>query len=169
MAPLDVPPGLSIPVALATPLTTATAAVGERFSFRTTSQVTLGIVVVPNGTPGMGRIASVEHARRGHDGALTLQTDELDLADGRRISVDIDRHGLNGRYATKHVFPFVVPVPPFVVPAAISTRAGDLVLDPGAAFRVVTVRPRLTEAPLVGGATPNPVQPALGSPSTSQP
>jgi len=169
-APLDVPQGVSIPVVLTTELTSSAAVPGERFEFRTTAPVTLGSIVVPSRTPGAGRVASVERARRGHNGSLTLQTDELDLADGRRISVDVDRRGLSGHYATRHVFPFVVPVLPFVAPAALSTRIGDLILDPGADFRVVTVRPRFTEPPLVRGATPDPASStARRSPDASTP
>ncbi len=149
-----VPIGVTIPTALSATVSSQTAHRGDPFTFVTTQDENLGGVSVPKGTPGVGRIAAVAKAYKGHNGSVSLQADMLQLSGGRTVWVNIGSGALRGHYANKHVFPYVVPIPPLIFPGAVFTRTGDLVLDAGTKFAVVTTAPRRALAPLVGGAAP---------------
>ena len=138
--------GVNINVALTEPVTSQTAHVGDTFSYNTTEEAKLGPIDVPAGTPGKGRLAVVVPAQGDNNGQLTLQADEIDLADGRIVWVNIDTtvppHGHYSKNTTKtNVYPLVV---------VISKKSqGDLVLDVGTAFRVTTIPPRKGPAALL--------------------
>ncbi|MBC5801101.1 MAG: hypothetical protein GIX03_06280 [Candidatus Eremiobacteraeota bacterium] len=166
----NVPLGITIPTALSATVSSATAHRGDPFTFVTTQDENLGGVAVPKGTPGVGRIAAVSKAYKGHNGSVSLQADMLQLAGGRTVWVNIAPSALRGHYANKHVFPYILPIPPLIFPGAIFTRTGDLVLDAGTKFAVVTIAPRHALAPLIGGAAPAapaPVGSASPEPSAS--
>ncbi|MDQ2909166.1 MAG: hypothetical protein M3R44_07440 [Candidatus Eremiobacteraeota bacterium] len=161
----NVPLGVKIPTALSATVSSQTAHRGDPFTFTTTKDENLGGVDVPQGTPGVGRIADVSKARKGHNGSVSLQADMLQLSGGRTIWVNIAPSALRGHYANKHVFPYILPIPPLILPGAVFTRTGDLILDKGTTFDVVTIAPRHKLAPLVGGAAP--AAPVTPSPSAS--
>jgi hypothetical protein len=143
-----VPVGVKIPVVLSATITTQTARAGDAFAFATAREARLGDLVVPAGTPGRGRLASVVPAHDKTNGSLTLQADTLDLPDGRTIWVNVDAsQPLRGHYADRHTKVGFLPIPIFV--GAVSTVSGNLILDAGTPFTVVTIPPRAAPAPLV--------------------
>ncbi|MDQ2858278.1 MAG: hypothetical protein M3R53_06460 [Candidatus Eremiobacteraeota bacterium] len=149
-AALTVPVAVRIPVALTTTLTSQTARVGDTFAFKTTKSENLGGLVVPSGTAGHGRIALASPAHDKAQGSLALQADSIDLPDGRTVSVNVDvARPPRGHLANKHTRFFVVPLPTIgIFPALIQSQSGNLVLDAGTGFGVVTVAPRSVPAPL---------------------
>lgn len=161
----NVPLNVTIPTTLSATVTSQTAHRGDPFTFVTTKDENLGGVDVPKGTPGVGRIADVTKARKGHNGSVSLQADMLQLSGGRTVWVNIAPSALRGHYANRHIFPYILPIPPLIFPGAVFTRTGDLILDKGTAFAVVTITPRHQLAPLVGGAAP--AAPITPSPSAS--
>jgi hypothetical protein len=138
--------GVGIDVALTEPVTSETAHVGDTFSYNTLEDTKLGPVDVPAGTPGKGRLAVVVPAQGDGNGQLTLQADEVDLASGQVIWVNIDTtvppHGHYSKTRSKtNVYPFVVVMS--------KKSSGDLVLDVGTKFRVTTIPPRKGPAALL--------------------
>ncbi len=151
------PTGIRIPVTLSETLTSGTARVGQTFRFTTDRTQTLGGLAVPGGTGGTGRVAAVSRASKGHNGSLLLQADALHPAgDARPVWVDMGGKPLAAHYAKKHVFPAVIPVPPFFIPTAYVDQTGDLIIDAGTHFSVTTSVARPGLSPLYGNATPDP-------------
>jgi hypothetical protein len=137
---------VKIPVELVTEINSATFDVGDRFEFKTTQDETLGDVVVPKGTLGHGRVSNLVRAENNHNGSVGLQTDSIDLADGTPIWVNIDpKVAVRGHYADKHTRFYGV--------AFGTDYSGNMILDPGSPFGVVTIARRAKPAPLV---TPSP-------------
>ena len=160
---VTVPTGVRIPVALSAAVTSQNAHVGDAFAFKTTRVARLGDLVVPAGAVGRGRIAAVTHAHERDRGSLSLLTDAIDLPDGRSISVNVDAaKPLHGHYANRHtrfkLLFFIVAL----VPVSKSSFDGDLVLDAGTPFDVVSAAPRTVPA-----AIPSPSPSASPAPSTS--
>jgi hypothetical protein len=160
-ASVTVPTNQFIRVALTSTLTSATAHVGDTFGFATTKDEMLGTLAVPKGTLGHGRLAVVRAAAGREPGALALQADSIDLPDGDTVWVNIDPNGgPHGRFADRHVRPGLSPIGL----GYVTSSTGDMVLDAGATFDVVTIPPRTVPAPL-WTATPGPV----GSPNGIEP
>ncbi len=149
-AALTVPVAVKIPVALTATLTSQSVHVGDTFAFKTTKSEDLGGLMVPSGTAGHGRIALASPAHDKVQGSLALQADSIDLPDGRTISVNVDAaRPPRGHLANKHTRFFVLPIPTIgIFPALIRSQSGNLVLDAGTGFGVVTVAPRGMPAPL---------------------
>ena len=83
-------------------------------------------------------------------GSLVLQADDLTLSSGGRVWVNIDPSKKpTGRLSDKHTHFYVLPIPIGIVPATFTSVSGNLILDAGTAFRVVTIPPRASPAPLV--------------------
>jgi hypothetical protein len=155
-APPLVPVDVRIPVELTTPLTSQTAHVGDPFGFKTTKDEKLGMLEVPAGTPGTGRLASVQPAHDKQNGSLSLQVDSLELATGTLVWVNIDpSRPPTGHYSDKHTHYYLLPLPIGVVPGIYNSVSGNMVIDAGTGFRVVTIAPRTAPAPLVT-ASPSP-------------
>jgi hypothetical protein len=165
-----VPVGVKIPVLLVTEINSATFDIGDRFEFKTAQDEQLGDIVVPKGTLGHGRVSNLVRADNNHNGSVGLQTDSIDLDDGTPIWVNIDpRVAVHGHYADKHTRFYGV---------AIGTDySGNMILDPGSPFTVVTISRRAKPAPLVTpspgpspslapGAAPSPVA-AVASPAAT--
>ncbi len=158
------PAGVKIDVTLSQSLNSGTAKVGDVFAFATKSDRKLGTLDVPAGTPGHGRIAVVVPARSNVNGQLSLQVDALEPRGGPTIWVNVDPTVIpRGHYALTKSNNFIVPLPVGVIPVHLQHSHGDLVLDAGSAFRVVTIPPRAAPAPLLTApptATPVPPTPA---------
>jgi hypothetical protein len=165
---IQVPIGVKVQAALAQKIDSGTARVGDTFSFKTTKDAQLGDIDVPVGTLGSGRLAVVTAATGKAHGSLALQADSIELADGRSISVNIDSsQPLKGRLSKKRTIPFIVPLPGVIVPGAVRTTSGDLILDPGTAFQVVTVAPRRVPAPLLTAPPPTPSPASMPKPAST--
>lgn len=169
-ATLTVPVDVAIPVVLTAAVTSSTAHVGDAFDFKTAKDEKLGAIVVPAGSPGHGRLAVATPAGEHRNGSLSLQADTIDLPDGNAVSVNMDvskppRGHLSERTTRWRWIPIVVGVVPVV-----KTRVrGDLILEAGTGFGVITTMPRSVPAPLVtatpAAGTP-PLPSPLGSPSS---
>ncbi|MBD5636159.1 MAG: hypothetical protein IAI49_16950 [Candidatus Eremiobacteraeota bacterium] len=156
-ASLTVPISVSIPVYLTQPLTTQTAHVGDPFTFATSEDTKLGTLVVPRGTPGHGRLAVVRAAAGKANGQLSLQADSLDLITGDTIWVNIDpSKPPKGRLADKHTKPLFLPLPIGLGGGYVTSTTGNMILDKGTTFTVVTIAPRASPAPLLT-ASPTPL------------
>jgi hypothetical protein len=160
------PPGVAIDVFLTQQVTSETAKVGDTFAFQTKSDTKLGDLDVPAGTPGHGRLAIVVPAQNGQNGQLSLQADSIDLP-SEAIWVNIDPSVTpRGHYSKSKSRNVIIPLPIGIVPLHMQSALGDLVLDVGTVFRVVTIAPRRGPAPLLT-APPTPEPPPL--PSTPEP
>jgi hypothetical protein len=153
---LTVPPSLPVPVELTKTLSSQTAHVGDPFTFTTTKAVMLGSLAVPKGTPGHGRLAVVRVAVGKQPGQLGLQADSLDLPDGDTIWVNIDTSKPpKGHLADKHTKPMFIPTPIGFGGGYQTSATGNMILDAGTTFAVLTITPRAAPAPLLT-ATPTP-------------
>jgi hypothetical protein len=141
-----VPLGVKIPVELVTEINSATFDIGDRFEFKTAQDEKLGDVVVPKGTLGHGRVSNLVRADKDHNGSVGFQTDSIDLPGGTPIWVNIDPSvAVHGHLADKRTHFYGI---------AIGTDySGNMILDPGSPFMVVTIARRAQPAPLV---TPSP-------------
>jgi hypothetical protein len=156
-ASLTVPTDAPVPVALTQKLNSQTAHAGDSFTFATTKAVTLGTLSLPKGTPGHGRLAAVRAASGKKNGELTLQADSLDLPDGDTVWVNIDASKPpRGHLSDKKTRPIILPLPIGLGAGYTTGSSGDMVLDSGTAFRVLTIAPRSSPAPLVT-APPSPL------------
>jgi hypothetical protein len=156
-ASLTVPESKSIPVTLTQTITSQTAHVGDPFTFTTAQAVTLGTLLLPKGTPGHGRLAVVFPADANHAGQLGLQADSLDLPGGDVVWVNIDAtKPPKGHLADKHSKPVFIPTPIGFGGGYRTTSSGNMILDSGTSFTVVTIAPRAAPAPLLT-ASPTPV------------
>jgi hypothetical protein len=165
-AALTVPVNQSIPVALTQTVTSQTAQVGDPFTFATTKDVKLGTLTLPKGTPGHGRLAVVTVAHGKSRGGLALQADSLDLPDGSTIWVNIDASKPpKGRLADKHTKPLFLPLPIGIGGGYTTTTSGNMILDKGTTFSVLTIAPRAAPAPLLT-ATPTPIPTLSPTPSS---
>jgi hypothetical protein len=144
-SPVPYATGFSIDVVLTQKVDTQTAQVGDSFTFATKADVNLGSPDGPAGTPGRGRFAVVVPASGNKNGRISLQADSIDLPHGPTIWVNID--------------PSVTPVGRFS-----NRSSGDIVLDSGTEFRVITIPPRKIQAPLLTEPTLPPLPAA--SPTT---
>jgi hypothetical protein len=159
---LAAPEGVKVAVELTQRLDTGTNNVGDRFEFKTTKDVKFGDYSVPAGTPGHGRISKLQRANKDHQGSLSLQADSLDLPDGMPVWVNIDTsEPLHGHYADKHSH--------FAVVAITYDYSGNLILDPGTPFNVVTGPRRARPAPLLTAAPEGGAPPAADTTPMPQP
>ena len=159
---IAVPAGARVAVRLTQTLSSQREHVGGTFGFVTTRDETLGATRLSAGTPGHGRIAIVSAAHDHVPGALSLQADSLDLPDGRTIAVNVDpTRPLRGRFADVKTHVALLPI---LFGIVRTTRSGDLVLDAGTRFDVITTTPRSVPTPLLT-ATPTPLPATL--PATS--
>jgi hypothetical protein len=149
--------GVAIDVTLTQIVTSETAKVGDTFTFQTKSDTKLGDIDVPAGTPGHGRLPIVVPAQGNQNGQLSLQADSIDLP-GQTIWVDVDTSmSPRGHYSKTKSRNAIIPLPIGILPIHTQSSSGDLVLDAGTAFRVVTIAPRTVPAPLLTAPpTPEP-------------
>ena len=158
-----VPIGVDIPVQLVTQINSATFQVGDSFEFKTTKDVNLDGFQVPVGTGGHGRVASVARATDKQNGSVAIQADSLDLSDGTPIWVNIDpKTPVQGHLADKRTR--------FLVVAISTDFTGNMVLEPGTQFKVLTTTLRAGPAPLITAspdASTSPSSPAV-SPAAMQ-
>lgn len=168
-ASLHVPLDSRIPVALTKQISSSTAHVGDSFTFATTKAVTLGTLTLPKGTPGHGRLADVRPAQGKTNGELALQVDSLDLPGGNTVWVNIDpSKPPHGHYADKHNRAVFLPLPILIGGSVTTTTTGNMILEQGTPFTVVTILPRSIPAPLLT-ATPAPPPTAAPAPSPALP
>ncbi len=80
-------PQVRIPVTMASTVDSATAKVGDTFTFRTTQTVQDGGITIPSGTLGHGTVTAVSPAAGTHRGSLEIVPQYLELSNGRRIAV----------------------------------------------------------------------------------
>lgn len=153
-----VPVGVEIPVELTQRLSSLAEHAGDTFTFKTRKDESLGTTLVPAGTSGHGRIAVASAAHGRVSGTMSLQADSIDLPDGRTISVDIDNaRPIRGHLSDTHKHFSVFPILIGIVSISRTSRDGNLVLDPGAPFDVITTRPRtLSVPPLTAAPSPQP-------------
>lgn len=152
---LTVPLNVRIPAELTAQITSLTAKVGDTFAFRTTKDEKLGDLDVPAGTLGHGRVAVVSPAHDRQNGTMALQADSIDLSDGRTIWVNVDNaKPMRGHLSNRHTHFAIVPLPIGVVPITRTSLDGNMVLEPGTSFTVVTIAPRPAAAPLMSATAP---------------
>ncbi len=151
-----IPLNVKIPAELTAQVTSLTVHAGDTFSFKTGADEMLGAIFVPKGTPGHGRIAVATPAHDKERGALSLQADSIDLPDGRMISVNMDAsRPIRGHLSDKKTRFTIIPVVIAIVPISRTTVSGNMVLDSGTRFGIVTTTARAVPAPLVT-AQPHP-------------
>ncbi|GAC1545774.1 MAG: hypothetical protein NVS3B16_15570 [Vulcanimicrobiaceae bacterium] len=163
-----VPVNVRIPVELTSQLTSLTAHVGDTFGFKTSKDQRLGDVMIPAGSAGHGRVAAVVPAKPKQNGSMALQADSIDLADGRTVWVNIDgSKPLRGHLSDRHRHVSVFPIIIGIVPIVKTKTDGNMVLEAGTHFAVVTTPPRPGAAPLVTAepvASPEPQATAVATP-----
>lgn len=80
---------VTIPVRLTERVSSSDAKAGQRFTFATLHEATVGDVQVPAGTHGHGIVAEARAARWDQAGKITLEVQSLDLPDGRSLPVNV--------------------------------------------------------------------------------
>ncbi len=145
---IDVPPGVRIPVKLDQRLSSQDAASGDAFAFETTATVSVGTLTVATGTRGNGVVeyAVVRHGAR--SGQLYLSVRGIDLGGGRIIPVALPADSRLAQTSEEHSTG-AVPIPVYgkVIVAGGDVSSGNVVLEKGTQFDVVTVS-TATPAPL---------------------
>lgn len=130
--------GVRIPVAMVSTVTSASAQVGDAFTFRTTQSVRVGDRLVFAGTLGHGVVTAASHAVGTHRGTLTLDPQYLELGSGIRLRVTSATAGETSYQARRHIFPALVPVGGIIVIGGIQNPGRDVTIGPGTNFDVVT-------------------------------
>jgi len=130
-----VPGGTTIHLAVATPLSSSSAKVGDTFAIRVVDELVIdGMVVVEKGASGQGTIAMVEGAgSNGHAGKLGLQYDFVTAADGNKIKLSNTQHtdqgeGQGGKASTATVATYLL-LGPLGLFAHNFVRGKDLTID----------------------------------------
>lgn len=129
-----------IPVTMVSSVNSATAHVGDSFTFRTTESARVSNTFVPAGTLGYGVVTAVSHAVGTHRGTLTLNPQYLQLTSGARVDVVPASSGETSYAARRHFFPGIVPVGPIIVVGGVQNPGRDVTIGPGTNFDVVTTR-----------------------------
>lgn len=135
---LGVVAGVRIPVTMVSSVNSATAHIGDSFTFRTTESVRLSDTLVPAGTLGYGVVTAVSHAVGTHRGTLTLSPEYLQLTSETRVDVAPASSGETSYAARRHLFPVPFPVGPFIVVGGVQNPGRDVTIGPGTSFDVMT-------------------------------
>ena len=130
--------GVRIPVTMVSSVSSATAQIGDRFTFRTTENVQVENTLVPAGTLGYGIVTAVSHAVGTHRGTLTLNPEYLQLASQVQLSVVPASASDTSYAARRHLFPALFPIGPFIVVGGVQNPGRDVTIGPGTNFDVVT-------------------------------
>lgn len=130
--------GVRIPVTMVSSVSSATAHVGDSFTFRTTESERAEDTLVPAGTLGYGVVTAVSHAVGTHRGTLTLNPEYLQLSSGARVRVAAANPAETSYAARRHLFPVAFPLGPFIVFGGVQNPGRDVTIGPGTSFDVVT-------------------------------
>jgi hypothetical protein len=134
---LDVPAGVRIEVKLDRNISTQDDSTGDRFTFETTGEFTVGDVVIPRGTHGWGVIELAQpRAGKEHGGRLSLSVHSLDLAGGRSIPIALPQPD-TGPHTGEETSLGGVPIFGAVV-TLDADASGNVVLHKGETFAVIT-------------------------------
>lgn len=133
-------PATQIPAAMVSTVTSATAKVGESFTFQTTQGARIGDLSIPAATRGQGIVVAVSPAAGTHRGTLSLAPQFLMLADGRHIPVTAASPMAYA--APRHFFPFPLPLPGIVLVGGVQNPGGNVTIGPGTRFEIA-VSPRV--------------------------
>ena len=131
-------PQLRIPVTMVSSVSSATAKLGDTFTFKTTETVQDGALAIPAGTQGRGIVTAVSPAAGTHRGTLELLPQYLQLSNGARIAV-VPASSKDASYAApRHVFPFPLPFPGVFIIGGIVNPGGNVTIGPGTDFTIAT-------------------------------
>lgn len=135
MAGTAVLSGTAIHFAVATPISSSSAKVGDTFAIIATDELDIdGMVIVEKGAKGQGTIAMVEGAgSNGHAGKLGLQYDYVTASDGNKIKLSNTQHidqgeGQAGKASTATVATYLL-LGPLGLFAHNFVRGKDLTID----------------------------------------
>jgi hypothetical protein len=130
-----VPSGTAIHFAVASPISSSSAKVGDTFAIISTDELDIdGMVIVEKGAKGQGTIAMVEGAgSNGHAGKLGLQYDYVTASDGNKIKLSNTQHtdqgeGQAGKASTATVATYLL-LGPLGLFAHNFVRGKDLTID----------------------------------------
>ena len=130
-----VPAGTTIHLAVATPLSSSSAKLGDTFAIRVVDELVIdGMVIVEKGASGQGTITMVEGAgSNGHAGKLGLQYDFVTASDGNKIKLSNTQHtdqgeGQGGKASTATVATYLL-LGPLGLFAHNFVRGKDLTID----------------------------------------
>gem|GEM_PF-849647 len=130
-----VPAGTTIHVAVATPLSSSNAKVGDTFAIRVVDELVIdGMVILEKGASGQGTVAMVEGAgSNGHAGKLGLQYDFITASDGNKIKLSNTQHtdqgeGQGGAASTATIATYLL-LGPLGLFAHNFVRGKDLTID----------------------------------------
>ena len=97
-APITIPAGTSVSVALTAPLSSDSAAVGQSIAIVTAEAVTVGSrVVVPKGAHGVGVVKKVAKAKKKSAGEITVAFTYVLAADGTKVALSEIDHSASGK------------------------------------------------------------------------
>jgi len=116
----------------------ASAKIGDRFTFRTTHEVHDGAIDIPAGTPGEGVVSDVSPAAGSHRGTLSLAPKYLILDGGRHLAVAALTP--TAYAARRHVFPFPLPLPGGFLVGGVQNPGGNVRIGPGTTFEVAPAK-----------------------------
>lgn len=135
-------PGVQIPVAMVSSVTSSNAKVGDGFEFRTTQVAQSDGTTIPTGSIGHGIVTAVSAAAGTHRGTLTLEPQYIELGSGAHLAVAPATKGATSFAARRHVFPFPIPFPGVIVIGGVDNPGANVTIGPGTIFNVVIASPQ---------------------------
>ncbi len=127
-------PAAVVDATMAGSVSSATAKVGDSFTFTTVQPVQVNGLHIPAGTLGHGVVTAVSAAAGTHRGTLSLQPQYLILAGGTHEPVQaVDSTAYAAR---RHLFPFPVPLPGVILIGGVQNPGSDVTIGPGTHFRI---------------------------------
>ena len=147
-----IPAGTHVTFLLNAPLSSAKNRTGEAFGFTLVRSIDApGCTVDAEGAVGIGLVyLSGASGASGHEGDLTIRPDSIHLKDGRTVTFDDQRIGINGR--NRKIASNVLGFVPFVGIAAGYIRGSDIRIDDKTPIDTVLLHPAT-----VSYATPTPI------------
>ncbi len=158
-----IPAGTHVTFLLDAPLSSAKNRTGEAFGFTLVHPIEApGCTIPVDGAVGLGLVyLSGASGSNGHEGDLTIRPDSIRTPDGRIVTFDDQRIGINGR--NRKIASTLLGFVPFAGIAAGYIRGSDIHIDDKTPIDTVLLHPAIVTK--AGSPTPLPTAIALPSPT----
>ncbi len=157
-----IPAGTHVTFLLDAPLSSAKNQTGEAFGFTLVHPIEAPSCTIPaDGAVGLGLVfLSGASGSNGHEGDLTIRPDSIRTPDGRVVTFDDQRIGINGR--NRKIASTLLGFVPFAGVAAGYIRGSDIRIDDKTPIDTVLLHPAtVTKA----GSPASPAPTAIASPT----
>jgi hypothetical protein len=156
-----IPAGTHVTFLLNAPLSSAKNQTGEAFGFTLVHPIDApGCTIPVDGAVGLGLVfLSGASGSNGHEGDLTIRPDSIRTPDGRVVTFDDQRIGINGR--NRKIASTLLGFVPFAGIAAGYIRGSDIRIDDKTPIDTVLLHP----ATVTRSDSPTPLPSAIALPS----